>query len=198
MGTNPSINRLHLFRPVLLACIFCISLAPSLARAQYPPALSLVTPDYQRGVQDVPGTVVVRVRHFSGELVGGFAAKFKIVASSGFTGVLVGEEYVFGELREGNVTDGVLVYYPEWMCDYYVDFSIVELTYQLMGTSAPCSYITVVAHPDETTPLVLTCTLGWVAPRIEPFGVQWDWSTCEFPVPTRETTWGRVKALYRD
>jgi len=96
----------------------------------------------------------------------------------------------------GNVTDGVLVYIPP-VVDSHV--TILRLTYQLMGTSAPCSYITVIAHPEETEPLVASCTLGLVATNhVDPIMVNWDWGTCELPVPTRETTWGRVKALYRD
>lgn len=80
-----------------------------------------------------------------------------------------------------------------------LNFDIMTVTYQLAGTSAPCSYLEIIAHPDSTTPLVSRCDLNLVEPRVHTLWVNYDHlNGCPPPVATEQTTWGRVKALYRD
>lgn len=79
---------------------------------------------------------------------------------------------------------------------------LVTVTYAGLGTSALCSYLDVVAHPnfEHLGILVQTCTFENVpAPtrgrlHVNPNATCAPWCV----VSTEETTWGGVKALYRD
>jgi hypothetical protein len=174
-------------------------LSHRVSQAANPPALALLLTDDNSFLDDTGGTVVVRVYYASGTYAGAAGAMFRIRASAGFTGVLVSEEYPFGSIWAGNVTDGLILTLPHVLCDGIRGFNIVTMTFQLSGTSAPCSYLEVLAHPDAATPLVARCDLVLVEPLVDELWVNYDhYNGCPPPVATEQTTWGRVKALYRN
>jgi hypothetical protein len=125
-------------------------------------------------------------------------AAFRIGSGGGFAGVLVSEDYP--DSWYGNVTDGVQVGW-RFCRDSRPPFELVRLTYQLDGTSAPCSFLEVLPYPGQSSILAQDCngdvfparTSGYMWINWEPScGHQW----CSI-LATEPTTWGRVKALYR-
>lgn len=198
MDTGLEIRRRLLLTTARILCVCCVLFDPVPAPANPPVLIVDANPNGSPTLDDIGGTAVVRISHSATMNVGASGARFRIGTSAGFTGVLVSVEYAPGTLVwEGNVTDGILIYYDR-LCSYFVHFPMMELTYLLTGTSEPCSYITVLPHPDETSPLAGTCTFDMVEARVDPLWVNWDWSTCTPPVATEQTTWGRVKTLYRN
>jgi hypothetical protein len=96
----------------------------------------------------------------------------------------------------GSIREGVWLDFTS-LCGYGT-IVVAELTYQLDGMSKNCSTIGIEAFPGDETPLVYPCIGGAVSPFVAPLIVNFDhYNGCDNPVPVRETTWGRVKALYR-
>jgi len=124
-------------------------------------------------------------------------AYFRIGAGGGFTGVLVEETWASPTIHLGNVTDGALVNYGACRPDR---FEIVRLTYQVYGTSPPCSYLEVLPYPGDSSVLVVTCAGGEVATK--PWGPLWVNYTPQCGaawcvLATESSSWGKIKALYR-
>ena len=185
---------------VVLTCSLCGSRGLSLADT--PPALVLLLPDDNSFLDDTSetgATAIVRIAHAPAVYAGISGAVFRIKTSAGFTGTLVSEEYPPGSIIwSGNVSDGVIIQLPVTFCAGNPYYDITKMTFQLYGTSGPCSYLEIVAHPDSTTPVVWTCGLESVEPRVYRLWVNYDhYNGCPPPVATEQTTWGRVKALYR-
>jgi len=132
-------------------------------------------------------------------------AEFQVVAGGGFLGAYLGESYPDGFALSGNTQDGiVLVSLTCWSPSRSTVLASIQ--YTTNGASPPCSWLEVVGLPDQDI-LVNTTTEGWQTARtygklslnIDP----WDGKTCGsqtwcVPVSTENTTWGRVKALYRE
>jgi hypothetical protein len=77
---------------------------------------------------------------------------------------------------------------------------VVRLTYQVVGTSAPCATLEVVPYPGEDYLRAWDCSGNAVEART--FGPLWvnyipSCGSLWCVLATEETTWGRVKALYR-
>jgi hypothetical protein len=120
---------------------------------------------------------------------GSTGCSLRIAASAGFTGVWVSESSSW--LTLGTTQTGFDFTYAMCLAG---SATIVKVTYQLFGTSAACSSLRVAAHPRVVfggdNPICDHC-----------FG--------EYPLPggtlpvnctvgTESTTWGKVKALYRN
>ena len=77
-------------------------------------------------------------------------------------------------------------------------FTVLTMTYQLFGTSA-CSTISIAAPQNFLVPLCLACLFGEYP--CEGYGtlhVNCDGSFNCNPLPAEPSTWGSVKALYRN
>jgi hypothetical protein len=70
------------------------------------------------------------------------------------------------------------------------DVLVVRATYLLAGTSSPCSQLRVVPRPDYSMVVCHEC-----AAVSGPCLTQSLFVNCT--VPAEDSTWGRVKALYR-
>ena len=77
-------------------------------------------------------------------------------------------------------------------------FLVLTMTYELIGTST-CSELSIVAVPDFSEPI---CTGCWFSEEpcwgYDPVHVNCEGAFNCNPVAVEPTTWGRVKALYRD
>ena len=75
---------------------------------------------------------------------------------------------------------------------------LVPINYFVHGTSAPCSFIDVVAPLTTGQIEVVDCNNNLlVATGARTFVNPDATCDCNLPVPVEETTWGRVKALYQ-
>jgi len=162
-------------------------------------------------LQDSPGlrTVYV-VQEFS---LGTTAVRFKIVSDPSITMTYVSETHPFAHSL-GNTQEGLSVCFDD-MCLTGTTI-VAEIKYMGYGTSAPCSFIRVVPHPLAETLDMMDCAFNpqaMSAYRLEvPGGCNYCVSHmgppdsypgtpmgfgCE-PLPTRASTWGRIKSLYSD
>jgi len=106
---------------------------------------------------------------------------FRTEASAGFTGVWLGETSPWSPYFVGTTPTGASVSYAKCVLE---DVLLFTVTYQLFGTSSPCSDLHVAARPISSD-----CHF-------------FDWYSdtgglhVNCPVAVEQTTWGRVKALY--
>ena len=116
------------------------------------------------------------------------ASQFKTVAEDGFDGIWSSETSPY--LTAGGTSpNGIYIWYGACITS---DIVILKVTYLLPATSSPCSRLRVVPYPDSQPKIIcvgcdmaeLPCDSGGSL-RVN----------CT--VPTAQTTWGRVKALYR-
>ena len=116
--------------------------------------------------------------------------RFKIEPSPGITFAWLGESSpkptVIGDSKSGvEIGYGACVFPDAGL--------ILEIEYLGLGTSEPCSFLRVVDHPDASSgeiEVVLCVGLG-------PVSAMGKDLTVNCAVPVQETTWGKVKALYR-
>jgi hypothetical protein len=147
-----------------------------------------------------PGTVNVYVFHVPSSAVPAFSGSaFKLGSSEGFTGVFQSVEYPGDLFAYGDIVGGgVAVGY--FLCRFE-SFLIATVTYTTFGTSADCSSIMVLPYDESGIVEVVSCdggaTPALVAGRMVVNPTFSCWDECGLSVPTRETTWGAVKALYR-
>ncbi len=123
----------------------------------------------------------------------GTGARFRVAESPGFTGVWTGE--VSSYVPVGNSRTDVAIGFGTALTG---QITLLDMTYQLVGTST-CSTISIAPPLGDSVPectgclfVILPCTIG------EPLHVNCDGSFNCNPVSTEPSTWGRVKALYRD
>jgi hypothetical protein len=125
-------------------------------------------------------------------------SRFRVATSPGFSAAFVEEQIPF--LHSGSVRDGVTVVYGTCLPG---TFLLATVTFLGHGTSAPCSAIEVVAHPESHYPGsidVMDCHFDWLpAPTKGPLLVNAVEGQCApwCIVALEPTTWGAVKALYR-
>ncbi len=136
---------------------------------------------------------------------GATAAEFAIEASSGFTGIYLGEE-ISASLPTGacigNSQRGIAIAYGKCL---YSPIHILTIRYLLCGTSEPNSYLQVVADPRALPePGIWMADCAW-PPLLHPalggrayFNNDGSVVCSEIPTRTRPTSWGQIKALYRD
>jgi hypothetical protein len=204
--------RLHLSRPqpipVLYAYVCAFALPVLLTAVTFGPAAAQLHTGYVTVyadasgascslLDDAPRTFNVYVLHE--EMNGIVGVDFRLAASDGFDGAYVTEVITPPFLVLGDTQSGISFAYTTCFVGSAV---LVTVTYAGSGTSAPCSYLEVVAHPDYVAwgILVQNCLFdSYRAPTrgrlyVNPDGDCPPWCV----VPTRQTTWGGVKALYRD
>jgi len=136
-------------------------------------------------VDVAPGTLTVYVVHLG--IASAAASQFSVRAHDGFTGVWVEETSPFS-VTVGDSPNGIAIDYGG--CKL-TPILVLAITYQLLGTSAPCGYLAVEPHPGSMTGMidVVTCT--------DPAYASGGTVGTECPLPTTESTWGRIKSLYR-
>jgi hypothetical protein len=184
---------------IVMGIVGYLLLAAAASRAGTPPLVQIDEPFTQFCETDdsQAGFVTLHVMLYGASSMPTTGASFRVVPSGGFTGVLVAEDYL-GSLYVGNATDGVSVAYG--CVDTNSGFEVVRLTYQLFGTSMPCSALQVVPRPGVSSIYVTDCTFNEVPTQtVGPFFFNWS-PTCGSLwcfIATEPTTWGKVKALYR-
>jgi hypothetical protein len=171
--------------------------------------IELRTPsDYCEMLDNQPGLIAVTVHHIF--TVGGLGARFRVEPGAGVTFTYVSETHHFANTL-GNTQTGVEVCYDA--CAAPNDSPLITIYYLSYGTSGPCSELRVVPHPSAETVEVINCggapVAAWArgivlnpsllcspCERATMFPGTPKYFNCE-PLPTRTSTWGRVKALYR-
>ncbi len=155
---------------------------------------------------DGGGVISFFVFHHGADEMSG--VQFRVVSGGGFAGQYLGET-VLGGISFGNSQDGITIWR---LCDggiYPGETMLMQVQYMTDGTSAPCSYLRVEAHPG-------------VEGQVEPGLLVWDCihtdecfvanggvilinpnmggAHCDIPcsVPVHETTWGQIKELYTE
>lgn len=141
-----------------------------------------------------PGSLTLYVIHnnFSGML----SSDFRIVESSQFQASYLGET-INTPVHTGTFRAGVFLGYGECREGSLL---LGTISYQKHGTSAACSYVTVVAGFIYPWPETQSCFFQELsAPPLGPLYVNVD-SACPAwcVVAVEATTWGKVKAMYRD
>jgi hypothetical protein len=126
-------------------------------------------------------------------------SRFRIVTSAGFSATYVGE--VVNYPHSGDVQGGVTIAHGTCLPG---TFLLATVTYLGHGTSAPCSSIDVIGHPDSyyaPSIDVMDCHFAWLAAStlgsllVNPVESQCaPWCST---VATERRTWGGIKALYR-
>jgi hypothetical protein len=124
-----------------------------------------------------------------------YLVNFRLTASAGFTGAWVEDALPAGMFAIGTSPDGITIDYRACRTG---DASILRVTYQLFGTSSPCSFLQVSAPPGVDFIEAWDCSF-WRddLPGGKLLMNPNETCPCEEPVPVQETTWGGVKALYR-
>jgi hypothetical protein len=113
---------------------------------------------------------------------------FRIAPGAGFTGVWLGETTAF--VKIGNSGSDISIGYGACLTGPYL---VLTISYQLFGTSAACSAVQVA--PVAGLPCVFVNSgCGFVELCVYDLGEV----HVNCAVPTEATTWGKVKALYRD
>jgi hypothetical protein len=123
------------------------------------------------------------------DMDGGVGIRFRVAPGVGFTGVWLGETTPF--FKVGNSQSDVSVAYGACLFGPQL---ILTVTYQLFGTSSPCSDVNVA--PANGLPCVIITAFNcvFVEECVSDLGAV----HVNCSVPVEPTTWGRVKALYRN
>ena len=117
-------------------------------------------------------------------------SEFKTQPDGGFAGVWLNETSPWWPYVLGTSPEGVSIAYASCVT---ADIFLIKAVYWLPGISSPCSGLSVVGHPDRNGYMVCTGCNFVDLPCDAPGSLR-----VNCPVPVEETTWGRVKALYRD
>jgi len=173
----------------VLAALFALLLLASSANAGFWELhiysdTALTDSTIHDNVPSIVNLYVVEAGSFSGAT----GARFSTEPSAGFTGVWLGDVPSF--FTVGNTPTDFAVAYGACLPPPIL---VVTMTYQLFGTSTPCSELRIA--PADGQQLV-------IAPDVDCFfteGVITDLGSLRVscPVATESTTWGQVKALYR-
>jgi hypothetical protein len=124
---------------------------------------------------------------------------FAIAPSAGFNGTWLEDIVPAGLTRNGTSPTGIAVGYGG-SCRF-ADLLVLHVRYQMQGTSPPCSSVEVVPHPAYPW-MIITTTCGFGDELPVEGGraiVNADQTCpCDHPVAAQPSTWGRIKAMYRD
>jgi len=115
--------------------------------------------------------------------------RFRTVAGVGFTGVWLSESSPF--ITVGKSTKDLSIGFGSCL---FAPVMVLTMTYQFFGTSAACSALSIA--PPDGFPFALCNSGGGCIDELPCLGLGSLGVNC--PVATESTTWGRVKALYRD
>jgi hypothetical protein len=138
----------------------------------------------------IPGDRILYVVHtLHPEATG---SRFRVVFDPGVTCVATNLEYLFA--HTGDLFSGVTFDYG--LCRP-LPLVVARLHLSCFGTSQACSFVRVEPDPASTTGDIdardCTGTLQWGTGGM--LLVNPD-NTC-YPVPTEDTTWGKIKSMYR-
>jgi len=122
---------------------------------------------------------------------GAISIMFQLGSSAGFTGTWLEDVLPAGMAAVGTSQSGIIIGYP---CSHS-SLVVLKIRYQMHGTSSSCSAVE--AIPNAIT---WTCFYGDELPvdngRLVVNSNQS--CSCDMPVATESSTWGRVKAMYRN
>jgi hypothetical protein len=139
---------------------------------------------------DANGTSTVYVVHDSN--AGATGVRFRIAGSAGFTGVWLSESTPY--FKVGNSQTDISIGFS---C-LFGSFPVLMVTYQLFGTST-CSTLEIAGPQGFTVPICQQCQFDeHPCLNSHVLHVNCDGSIDCNPTATESTTWGGVKALYRD
>lgn len=141
--------------------------------------------------------------------IGASAARFKLMSGPGVTMTYVSESTPYAS--SGDTQDGIAICFNTCLVG---PVTIATVTYMSHATDERCSELRVVPHPEAETVEVATCDGATVAAySIDMIIIPPSTPPCPCPavrlypgtpmpfdcstVATENTTWGRVKALYR-
>jgi hypothetical protein len=139
---------------------------------------------------------------------GMIGSRFKLLADPGVPLTYVSETF-HTATASGNTQEGITLCYGSCLGG---DLLLVSVDYMAYGTSEGCKQIRLVPHPDAETVDAVRCDLvpvgtyvgdlyliaapgGCGCPPEHGFPGVPEFFGCG-PTPTRETTWGAIKALY--
>lgn len=130
---------------------------------------------------------------------GATGIQYKI--NSGHTGTAFPDAPVF-PVTIGSAATGVSIGYGECLGGV---IHTLSLQYFCQGTTPPCSSIDVVGHPTATPPglLAVSCEQSFVDAEGRSSSIEPDQScVCDAPdcgtIPVEASTWGNIKALWRE
>lgn len=186
-------------RSILLAVAFALSILANSASAATFGHVSLYGDAASTEctlTDDQPRTADVFVVHHIGEYVAdAYLLAFRVAASAGFTGSWLQDIVPTGMFAVGTSPDGMTIGYQACRTG---DVPVLRITYQLFGTSSPCSSLQVAAYPDIGFIETSNCSFEIFMVEGGSIVVNADDSCpCQMPVPVKQTTWGAVKAIYR-
>lgn len=125
---------------------------------------------------------------------GATGSQWMVVSGGGFACSYVGEIPPMG--AAGSSQTGISISYGGCVpCDVL----LVTINYYCTGTSPPCAYLEVVADPSRPTGDIIAVGCDFVqypAPGARLY-INPDGSCSPCGIATRETNWGKVKALYQ-
>ncbi len=148
-------------------------------------------------VSDIqPGIITVYVFHST---IGATASQFRIATDAGFTGSYISHQVASPFLEMGTPP---VDYSVAYCCFCYTgSFLVATISYLGLGTSAPCSHISI--EPAPTSPIpgevaVIDCDFELAVPNTSgPAVVNYTNCAAWCIGATESSTWGRIKALYR-
>jgi hypothetical protein len=148
-----------------------------------------------------PQIIDVYVAHITtGSLAESDAAsiQFRITSSPGFTGTWLEDIVPTGMSHFGASQSGIGIGYGS--CPTAGTILVLHLRYQLQGTSTPCSFLEAGPYPNLCCVATQTCYFFNELPvdggRLQ---VNPDQSCpCEATLAIEPSTWGRIKAMYRN
>lgn len=123
---------------------------------------------------------------------GDVGLRFRIEPSPGFTGVWISETSPF--VTVGNSQTDLSIGFGSCR---YGQFTVLTTTYQLFGTSS-CSTLSIAAANGFPWPICVYCAGEYFCDGYLALHINCDGSANCNPLATEPTTWGRVKALYRN
>lgn len=176
--------------PLWLAMV--ILAAPAMARAQGHGRIAIFSDAAltDSTVVDADSRVIdVYIAHVDHPGVTG--SQFRTVADPGFTAVWLYESSPWYPFVIGSSREGVSIYYGYYAGCVTTDIVLIKVTYWLTGTSKLCSRLRVVGYPETDYIVCVGCNM------VETPCSSGGSLRVACPVSTEETTWGRVKALYR-
>jgi hypothetical protein len=146
-------------------------------------------------VTDVAGLVTVYVFHIN--TIGSTASQFKILPSAGVTMTHLADNSAF--LTIGNSQTGIAIAYQACFTG---PLEILSMSYLGSGTSVACSDLTVVEDPTANPPGLFVTDCASPPNKLIGLGstaIINDDGGCPCPdiVPVEETSWGQIKAIYR-
>jgi hypothetical protein len=145
-------------------------------------------------VYESNGELTVYVVHdYLGHAAG---SRFRVVTSTGFTGVYLHSEVSATMIYSGNVLEGVHVGYVSCRT---ARVTVASVTFATSGTSNPCSTINLAPDPSAPSGMVEIYDCDGLT-----YTQDDNWqlvvnASClsECPVGVDNSTWGAIKALYR-